>query len=76
VSSELFLYLPSPAGGEVEYGADCDQVDDQWRPRIWGANFAAFMYVHDMPVWLKESEPDWDVAYATADAAQQMPFER
>lgn len=70
ISSELFLYLPSPAGGEVEYGADCDQVDDQWRPRIWGANFAAFTFTHDMPDWLRDNEPEWDVAYTTPETAR------
>lgn len=69
VSSELFLYFPSPTGGEVEYGADCDQLDDQWRPRLWGATFAAFTFIHDMPEWLKESEPDWDMAYIDPETA-------
>lgn len=73
VSSELFLYLPSPAGGEVEYGADCDQVDDQWRPRVWGANFAAFTFMHNMPEWYRDYEPDWDVSYACADTVYQPP---
>lgn len=73
VSSELFLYMPSPAGGEVEYGADCDQVDDQWRPRLWGATFAAFTFVHDLPDWLRENEPDWDVTYTTPETAYYEP---
>jgi len=72
VSSELFLYMPSPLGGEVEYGADCDQVNEQWRPRVWGASFAAFTFVHDMPDWLKEREPDWDVTYATSETARHV----
>jgi catechol 2,3-dioxygenase-like lactoylglutathione lyase family enzyme len=72
ISSELFVYFPSPAGGEVEYGADCDQLDDQWRPRLWGTSFAAFAFVHDMPEWLKASEPDWDVVYATPEMCE-MP---
>lgn len=74
ISSELFLYMPSPAGGEVEYGADCDQVDDQWRPRVWGAAFAAFMFVHDMPEWLKANEPEWDVTYATPETMRHVPI--
>ncbi len=70
ISSELFLYLPSPTGGEVEYGADCDQLDEQWRPRLWGATFAAFAFVHDMPEWLLEQEADWDVSYIDPAAAR------
>lgn len=73
VSSELFLYMPSPSGGEVEYGADCDQVNEQWRPRVWGASFAAFTFVHDMPEWLKASEPAWDVSYATPETSHHVP---
>lgn len=68
ISSELFLYMKSPAGGEVEYGADCDQVDDHWRPRLWGASFAAFYWVHNQPEGIKAHEPDWDVSYATAQS--------
>ncbi|WP_219846035.1 VOC family protein, partial [Emcibacter nanhaiensis] len=74
VSSELFLYMPSPAGGEVEYGADCDQVDGNWRPRVWGAAFAAFTFIHDMPDWLKEHEPEWDVSYVTPETARYVPI--
>lgn len=74
ISSELFLYMPSPAGGEVEYGADCDQVNEQWRPRLWGAAFAAFTFVHDMPDWLKENEPEWDVTYATPETSRHVPI--
>ena len=67
ISSELFLYTPCPAGGEVEYGADCDQLDEQWRPRLWGATFAAFAFVHDIPPWL-EGDPEWDVNYVAPGA--------
>jgi catechol 2,3-dioxygenase-like lactoylglutathione lyase family enzyme len=73
VSSELFLYMPSPAGGEVEYGADCDQVDEHWRPRVWAANFAAFTYMHNMPEFILADEPEWDVRYAQPGEEQFIP---
>lgn len=72
ISSELFLYMKSPAGGEVEYGADCDQVDEHWRPRLWGASFAAFYWVHNQPEFLKAHEPEWDVTYATPDSTWRV----
>lgn len=72
ISSELFLYMKSPAGGEVEYGADCDQVDEHWRPRLWGASFAAFHWVHNQPESLKAHEPDWDVSYAKPDSTWRI----
>lgn len=72
ISSELFLYLKSPAGGEIEYGADCDQMDDHWRPRLWGASFAAFYWVHNQPEFLKAAEPDWDVTYVTPESTWRL----
>lgn len=72
ISSELFLYLKGPAGGEVEYGADCDQLDEHWRPRLWGASFAAFYWVHNQPESLKAKEPDWDVTYVTPDSTWRV----
>lgn len=72
ISSELFLYMKSPAGGEVEYGADCDQVDEHWRPRLWSASFAAFYWVHNQPEGIKAHEPDWDVSYATPNSTWRI----
>ena len=72
ISSELFLYLKSPAGGEGEYGADCDPMDDHWRPRLWGASFAAFYWVHNQPEFLKAAEPDWDVTYCTPESTWRL----
>lgn len=74
ISSELFFYMKSPAGGEVEYGADCDQVDEHWRPRVWGATFAAFYWVHNQPEFLRTAgEPVWDVTYATEESTWRVP---
>lgn len=74
LSSEAFLYFPSPLGGEIEYGADCDQVDDRWHPRVWEAAFGAFMYVHNLPEWIKD-EPKWDVTYTTPETERFLPFD-
>ena len=66
ISSAAFLYLPCPAGGDAEYGADCDAVDDCWKPRIWDAAFGTAIFVHNAPDWLNVT-PSWDVAYVTSD---------
>ncbi len=66
ISSAAFLYLPCPAGGDAEYGADCDAVDDSWKPRIWDAAFGTAIFVHNAPDWLNVP-PSWDVAYVTSD---------
>lgn len=68
IDSALFLYLPCPAGGEAEYGADGDAIDDAWVPRHWPVPlFGVAHYVHNLPDWLRE-EPAWDVRYLTDGA--------
>ena len=63
IDSALFYYLPCPAGGEAEYGADADYVDDNWIPRDWEEpNFGFAHYVHNLPLFLNE-EPAWVVKY-------------
>jgi catechol 2,3-dioxygenase-like lactoylglutathione lyase family enzyme len=35
ISSTLYYYFEAPTGGEIEYAADTDFLDDDWVPRIW-----------------------------------------
>lgn len=72
LSSAAFLYLPCPGGGDVEYGADCDVLDDSWRPRVWDAGFGTAIFMHELPEWLK-AEPPWDVSYARPDQLKYLP---
>lgn len=68
VDSALFYYIPCPAGGEVEYGADSDYVDDNWVPRDWvNPLFGYAHFVHNIPPFL-EQPPAWDVRYMTSEA--------
>lgn len=63
--SALFYYLPCPAGGEAEYGADADYVDDAWVPRYWSSPLFGYAhYVHNLPPFLQQ-EPMWEVRYLT-----------
>ncbi|HWV40772.1 VOC family protein [Pseudorhodoplanes sp.] len=39
-SSIVFYYMTSPVGGEIEYTADGDFVDDNWQPGLWVPDFA------------------------------------
>ena len=65
IDSALFYYIPCPAGGEAEYGADADQVDDGWVPRHWSSPLFAFAhFVSNLPPFLTE-EPDWKFEYIT-----------
>jgi catechol 2,3-dioxygenase-like lactoylglutathione lyase family enzyme len=63
IASALFYYLPCPAGGEAEYGADSDFLDDNWVPRVWDPAFGIAHFMHNLPPFLKEA-PAWDVRFA------------
>ncbi len=45
VSSLVFYYLKSPAGGQVEYSADCDYLTDDWKPRLWDPHYGHLHWV-------------------------------
>lgn len=62
ISSGAFLYLKCPAGGEAEYGADIDVLDDRWMPQVWEARFGSNIFMHDLPVFLQD-EVEWNVGY-------------
>lgn len=63
IDSALFYYLPSPTGGEVEYGADGDYLDDSWVPRFWeNPLFGYLTFAHNMPPFFLD-EPAWGYRY-------------
>jgi catechol 2,3-dioxygenase-like lactoylglutathione lyase family enzyme len=62
IASALFSYLKCPAGGEAEYGADTDYIDDSWMPREWEYVFGTVMWAHAHEPLMKD-EPSWDVGY-------------
>jgi catechol 2,3-dioxygenase-like lactoylglutathione lyase family enzyme len=65
VDSALFYYFECPAGGEAEYGADADYVDDNWIPREWiNPLFGYAHFVHNLPPFLAH-EPEWNFRYIT-----------
>jgi catechol 2,3-dioxygenase-like lactoylglutathione lyase family enzyme len=65
VDSALFYYLPCPAGGEAEYGADADCLDDSWVPREFiEPLFAYSHFVHNLPPFLMQN-PAWNFRYIT-----------
>lgn len=55
ISSLVFYYLTSPAGGQTEYSADSDYLTDDWRPRLWDAPFGQYH-------WLATPKPDIHIA--------------
>jgi catechol 2,3-dioxygenase-like lactoylglutathione lyase family enzyme len=65
VDSALFYYMPCPAGGEAEYGADADCLDDSWVPREFiQPLFAYSHFVHNLPPFLMQN-PEWNFTYIT-----------
>jgi hypothetical protein len=70
IDSALFYYMPCPAGGEAEYGADTDYVDDSWVPRDWVEPLFAYShFVHNLPPFLMEP-PEWKFTYLTGIQAK------
>jgi catechol 2,3-dioxygenase-like lactoylglutathione lyase family enzyme len=39
ISSVLYYYFKAPTGGEIEYAADTDYLDDNWQPKVWGPRY-------------------------------------
>jgi catechol 2,3-dioxygenase-like lactoylglutathione lyase family enzyme len=65
VDSALFYYMPCPAGGEAEYGADADCLDDSWVPREFVEPLFAYShFVHNLPPFLMQN-PAWNFRYIT-----------
>ena len=59
LSSTIYAYINNPAGGEAEYSADTDCLDDRWQPRIWNPPFANQHWVANLPEFLiKHPEED------------------
>jgi catechol 2,3-dioxygenase-like lactoylglutathione lyase family enzyme len=60
ISSTIYFYIENPAGGEAEYSADTDCLNDNWQPRIWEPVFGNQHWVADLPAFLATS-PNEDV---------------
>ena len=47
LGSNLFWYFNNPCGGRTEYYADMDQMNDQWKPRVWKTHPGFAMWTLD-----------------------------
>jgi catechol-2,3-dioxygenase len=52
ISSTIYFYYTNPAGGEAEYSADTDCLDDNWQPRVWGPMYGNQHWIADLPPFL------------------------
>jgi catechol 2,3-dioxygenase-like lactoylglutathione lyase family enzyme len=72
IDSALFYYLPCPAGGEVEYGADADYIDDSWVPRHFPIPLFGYAhFTHNIPDFMKE-DPKWEFAYLKEETLTEL----
>jgi catechol 2,3-dioxygenase-like lactoylglutathione lyase family enzyme len=63
ISSALYYYFPNPCGGDAEYHADTDYLDDAWIPRVWETNFGATLWGMKSPGFFRDGGTiTWDVA--------------
>lgn len=59
IASALFSYFMCPTGGQAEYGADSDFLDDNYIPREWNAMFGVQSWMTQQPDWMKNAQIEW-----------------
>jgi catechol 2,3-dioxygenase-like lactoylglutathione lyase family enzyme len=72
IASSVFMYLPCPTGGQAEYGADSDHLDDAWVPRIWNPMFGFFSFIQNMMPFMMDAAP-WEWEYAPGYTPEAKP---
>ena len=75
ISSAIYYYIDNPNGGEAEYHADTDYVDDNWVPRAWNFKFGAIMWAAQLPPMFAEGETEWDMQF-DPDERSLAPFRK
>jgi len=63
ISSALYYYIDNPNGGEAEYHADTDYLDDNWVPRAWDWKFGSLLWATRTPSFFVSENTDWDVEF-------------
>ncbi|MGP7795585.1 VOC family protein [Sphingomonas sp. CLY1604] len=63
LSSAIYYYVDNPNGGEAEYHADTDYLDDNWVPRAWSFKFAALMWAARIPPMFAGDDIPWEVDF-------------
>jgi catechol-2,3-dioxygenase len=72
IASALFYYMDCPAGGEAEYGADSDYLDDGWVAREWDPRFGYIAWCANLPPFMQE-EAAWDVRFLRNEDDVRIP---
>lgn len=75
IASALFYYLDFPGGGEAEYGADTDYLDDGWVPREWDPKFGYINWTANLPAFMQDEAPR-DVRLLESEDDVRLPEKR
>jgi catechol 2,3-dioxygenase-like lactoylglutathione lyase family enzyme len=75
ISSALYYYIDNPNGGEAEYHADTDYLDDNWVPRAWDWKFGSLLWAVRTPSFFVPESDDWDVVF-DPDEKSLNPFRK
>ncbi|MBN4075891.1 MAG: bleomycin resistance protein [SAR86 cluster bacterium] len=61
ITSALYYYVENPGGGEAEYHADTDYLDDNWIPRAWDWKFGSLLWAHSVPAFFQSDNPNMEM---------------
>lgn len=75
ISSAIYYYIDNPNGGEAEYHADTDYLDDNWVPRAWDFKFGSLLWSHNAPAIFRGDNIPWDVTF-DADERSFEPYRK
>lgn len=75
ISSAIYYYCDMPCGGEAEYHADTDYVDDNWVPRSWDFKFGSLLWSHNTPPIFRGDDIPWDMEF-DLDQKSFEPFRK
>lgn len=75
ISSAIYYYLDNPNGGEAEYHADTDYLDDNWVPRAWNLKFGALLWANNALGIFRDQDIPWDVEF-DPEGASFEPFRK
>lgn len=75
ISSAIYYYVDNPNGGEAEYHADTDYLDDNWVPRAWDFKFGSLLWAHATPSIFRGDDIPWDMSF-DADERSFEPYRK
>lgn len=75
ISSAIYYYIDNPNGGEAEYHADTDYLDDNWVPRAWDFKFGSLLWSANAPAIFRGDNIPWDMRF-DADERSFEPYRK